>query len=326
MVPIIDAHTHFFDPARPAGVPWPAADDEVLYRTTLPEHFRAVASPHGVHRTVVVEASAWLEDNQWILDLAARDSDRSIVGFVGHIEPDDPDYTSHLDRFCANPLFRGLRLSSALVDGPRDALVEACRELLQRDLSVDLLVNGEQLSVVAELCAALPDLHVVLDHVAHVAIDAHWNYPPVDILKVAHRLEGLDLLWLEDPIPPENVAAMRELKQQTTLLICTGENFYTTHGFRELVQTQAADIICPDLAKAGGLAEGKRIAELGELYYLPMAPHNVCGPVGTYAAAHVCAAVPNFLVLEYHFHLDENWPRFVVPPETGDSPLGPTAT
>ena len=82
--------------------------------------------------TVVVEASAWLEDNQWILDLAARDSDRSIVGFVGHIEPDDPDYTSHLDRFCANPLFRGLRLSSALVDGPRDALVEACRELLQR--------------------------------------------------------------------------------------------------------------------------------------------------------------------------------------------------
>ena len=171
MVPIIDAHTHFFDPARPAGVPWPAADDEVLYRTTLPEHFRAVASPHGVHQTVVVEASAWLEDNQWILDLAARDSDRSIVGFVGHIEPDDPDYTSHLDRFCANPLFRGLRLSSALVDGPRDALVEACRELLQRDLSVDLLVNGEQLSVVAELCAALPDLHVVLDHVAHVAID-----------------------------------------------------------------------------------------------------------------------------------------------------------
>ena len=114
MVPIIDAHTHFFDPARPAGVPWPAADDEVLYRTTLPEHFRAVASPHGVHQTVVVEASAWLEDNQWILDLAARDSDRSIVGFVGHIEPDDPDYTSHLDRFRANPLFRGLRLSSDL--------------------------------------------------------------------------------------------------------------------------------------------------------------------------------------------------------------------
>ena len=93
-------------------------------------------------------------------------------------------------------------------------------------------LNGEQLSVVAKLCAALPDLHVVLDHVAHVAIDAHWNYPPVDILKVAHRLEGLDLLWLEDPIPPENVAAMRELYQQTTLPICTGENFYTTHGFR----------------------------------------------------------------------------------------------
>ena len=180
------------------------------------------------------------------------------------------------------------------------------------------LTSGE----IDHYVSVVTTMREALNPATELAIDAHWNYPPVDILKVAHRLEGLDLLWLEDPIPPENVAAMRELKQQTTLPICTGENFYTTHGFRELVQTQAADIICPDLAKAGGLAEGKRIAELGELYYLPMAPHNVCGPVGTYAAAHVCAAVPNFLVLEYHFHLDENWPRFVVPPETGDSPLG----
>ena len=128
--------------------------------------------------------------------------------------------------------------------------------------------------------AVVTALREGIDPATELAIDAHWYYPPVDILKVAHRLEGLDLLWLEDPIPPENVAAMREVKRQTTLPICTGENFYTRHGFRELVETQAADIICPDIAKAGGLAESKRIAELGELYYLPLAAAQRVQPGG----------------------------------------------
>jgi galactonate dehydratase len=60
------------------------------------------------------------------------------------------------------------------------------------------------------------------------------------------------------------------------------------------------DVIMPDVAKFGGLAEGRRVAELAELHYLPFAPHNVSGPVGTVAAAHLCAALSNFTVLEYH--------------------------
>ena len=97
-----------------------------------------------------------------------------------------------------------------------------------------------------------------------LAIDAHWYYAPADILKVAYAFESLNLLWLEDPIPPENIAAMHEFKAAPRTPICTGENFYTRHGFRELVQTQAADIISPDLAKAGGLMEGRRIADLAD--------------------------------------------------------------
>ena len=93
--------------------------------------------------------------------------------------------------------------------------------------------------------------------------------------------------------------------------ICTGENLYTRHGFRELVETQATDIISPDLAKAGGLSEGRRIADLADIYYMPISPHNICGPIGTMAMAHVCAASPNFQVLEFH-HLDnEVWDSLV---------------
>lgn len=136
-----------------------------------------------------------------------------------------------------------------------------------------------------------------------LAIDAHWAYAPVDILKVARAFEELNLLWLEDPIPPENAEAMARVKSATRTPICTGENLYTRFGFRELVQQQAADILSPDLAKAGGLLEGHRIADLADLYYIPIAPHNICGPVGTFAACQVCAAIPNFLTLEFH-HLD----------------------
>ena len=136
-----------------------------------------------------------------------------------------------------------------------------------------------------------------------LAIDAHWFYAPVDILKIAHAFEDLDLLWLEDPIPPENIAAMEGVTKSTRTPICTGENFYTRFGFRDLIETQAADIISPDMAKAGGLLEGRRIADLADMYYIPIAPHNIGSPVQTVANCHVMAAVPNFLVLEFH-HLD----------------------
>ena len=150
-----------------------------------------------------------------------------------------------------------------------------------------------------------------LDPDTDLAIDAHWRYAPVDVLKVARAFEDLDLLWLEDPIPPENAEAMRHLTAQTRTPICTGENLYTRFGFRELVEGQGADVLSPDLAKAGGLLEGRRIADLADLYYIPIAPHNICGPVGTYAAVHVCAAIPNFLALEFH-HLDnEVWSGLV---------------
>ena len=151
-----------------------------------------------------------------------------------------------------------------------------------------------------------------LDPNTDLAIDAHWNYAPGDILKVAYAFEELNLLWLEDPTPPENVEALAKVTSSTRTPICTGENFYTRFGFRQLIQEQAADIISPDLAKAGGLLEGRRIADLADMYYIPLAPHNICGPIGTIHACHVCVAIPNFLVLEFH-HLDnEIWNTLTV--------------
>jgi gluconate/galactonate dehydratase len=135
-----------------------------------------------------------------------------------------------------------------------------------------------------------------------LAFDCHWRYTVADVLKVAYGVEPYHLLWLEDPTPPENVEALLRVTRATRTPICTGENLQLRHGFRELLESGAAHVISPDLQKCGGLLEGKRIAELADLYHIPVAPHNISSPLGTIAAAHVCAAIPNFLALEFHAH------------------------
>jgi L-fuconolactonase len=167
---IIDTHTHFYDPTRPQGVPWPPADDAVLYRRVMPEDYKALAVPRGVTGTIVVEASTWVEDNQWILDLAAADP--FIVGFVGNLQPGTEDFGRNLERFAANPLFRGIRprgVTHGMVG--LDAATEDLEQLAARDLSLDLLVGTPGLAVVPTLAERLPRLRMIVNHVALVPID-----------------------------------------------------------------------------------------------------------------------------------------------------------
>jgi predicted TIM-barrel fold metal-dependent hydrolase len=160
---VVDTHTHFYDPTRPQGVPWPTQGTR-LYRPVLPADWLAQAEPHGIRQTVVVEASKWVEDNQWILDLAAQE--KSIVGFVGHLDPADTAFDAYLRRFAANPLFRGVRWSgAALMKSELQSMVLVGAKSLA-DHGLELDVNGppEALLAVADLALAVPDLRLVINH------------------------------------------------------------------------------------------------------------------------------------------------------------------
>lgn len=133
-----------------------------------------------------------------------------------------------------------------------------------------------------------------------LAVDMHGVCDVGGAQRLCKALEPFDLLWYEDPLPPESVDAMARVKSSTCTPICTGESLYLAHEFRDLIQKQATDIVCPDIPKAGGLIEARKIAYLADLYYMLFAPHNTSSPVGTIASAHACATIPNFLVLEYH--------------------------
>ena len=139
-----------------------------------------------------------------------------------------------------------------------------------------------------------------------IAFDCHARYNVIDVIKLARRIEPYGVMWLEDPVPPENVDAMRKVTDSVATPICTGEHYFRKFGFKELIEQQACDIVAPDISRLGGILEATRIASMADMYYMPVAPHNICGPVGTYAAAHLSAAIPNFLVLEFHA-LDVDW-------------------
>lgn len=144
-----------------------------------------------------------------------------------------------------------------------------------------------------------------------VAADVHTRLDVPSAIRLARDLEQYHLMWLEEPVPAENIAAMREVTRSTTTPICSGENLYLRHGFRDLIEQQAVNIIMPDIPKCGGLSECRKIANLAEMYYIPFAPHNVASPIGTLASAHVCATVPNFLVLEFHWLHRDYWTTII---------------
>lgn len=146
-----------------------------------------------------------------------------------------------------------------------------------------------------------------------ICADMHGRYDFPTAQRAAKILEPLNLMWLEEPIPAENVDAYAEITKSTSTPICAGENIYLGYGFRPYLEKGALDIIMPDLQKAGGLGEAQRIANLANLYYVPFAPHMVASYLGAMASAHVCASVPNFMILEWqiYYHKDPMWKEIV---------------
>ncbi|APW98112.1 gluconate dehydratase [Halobiforma lacisalsi AJ5] len=146
---------------------------------------------------------------------------------------------------------------------------------------------------------------------ADVAFDCHWSFSAESAKRLTKRLEEYNVWWLEDPVPPENHDVQREITKGTATPVAVGENVYRTHGQRQLLEGQAVDIIAPDMPKVGGMRETAKIADLADLYYVPVAMHNVASPVATMGSVHVGAAISNALAIEFHSYELEWWDDLV---------------
>lgn len=132
-----------------------------------------------------------------------------------------------------------------------------------------------------------------------LAVDCHWNYGVEAAIQLGRAVEPFDLMWLEDPVPPENIRAIGEVQRNTRTTVATGENHYTRLAFQQLIIEGGLRVLAPDVQKIG-LWEGRKIADIAEMHYVNLTMHNISGPIGTMAGVHLCAAVPNMLALEWH--------------------------
>lgn len=166
-IPIIDTHIHLFDASRPQGAPY-KGPKEFTSHISLPAAYRALAAPLGIVGAIAVEASHWLEDNLWLLEAAQTDD--IMVGTIGYLQPEKPEFAEYLERYHKNPLYRGIRFDNRgqnllLEQAGNPSFIDGLKLLAQADLVLDTANPSlDLLKAIVQLNDRIPDLRIIIDH------------------------------------------------------------------------------------------------------------------------------------------------------------------
>ena len=145
-----------------------------------------------------------------------------------------------------------------------------------------------------------PKIDILLDMSAELTTDA--------VIRLGRRLEEFDIFFLEEPVDPFDVDALKKVSEHVHLPIAVGERLYTRYGFRPVMERHAADILQPDIGNTGGIMEVKKIAAMAEAYNMRVQPHTCASPVSTAAALQLDACIPNFIIQElYPYRIPEHF-------------------
>ena len=147
----------------------------------------------------------------------------------------------------------------------------------------------------AAFCAAIRD---AVGTKADLLFGTHGQFTAAGAIRMAERLAPYDPLWFEEPTPPDMPEEMAKVAARSSVPIATGERLCTKYEFGRVLRCGAAAILQPNLGRAGGILEGRKIAAIAETYYAQIAPHLYCGPVVAAANIQLATAIPNFLILE----------------------------
>ena len=140
-----------------------------------------------------------------------------------------------------------------------------------------------------------------------ILVEMHGRFSPYMAIEISAELEKFQPSWVEEPVPPDNIAALAKASDKINLPVATGERLHNKYEYRELINLQAADILQPDITQTGGFLETKKIAAMGDMCYMTVAPHNVGGPVSTATALHFAACTTNFKIQEHFNDFSEAW-------------------
>jgi galactonate dehydratase len=160
--------------------------------------------------------------------------------------------------------------------------------------------------------AVVEDIRRAVGDKISIAIEGHARWDLPTSVRIARALEPLDVMWLEEIMPPDNPEAFARLKSSTRIPLCQSERVFTRFGFRQFIERNSADIIMPDLSWCGGITEARKIASYADTYFLPITTHDCIGPVALWAAAHLMMHIPNAMIMEMVRGFVEGWYNDVV--------------
>jgi galactonate dehydratase len=193
------------------------------------------------------------------------------------------------------------------------ALAESAREVVARGytaLKLDPFGSAWMQLPPAEKRRSVELVAAVRDAVGpdvDLMIEMHGRFSPAAAAEIAAELEPFAPAWLEEPVPFDSPTGLARVRSATTRPIATGERVHLLSDFRPLIEQGLVDIVQADLTHFGGFTGLRRLAAWAEAYELPLAPHNVCGPVGTAANIHFAVATPNYLILEHFNDFADTW-------------------
>ena len=183
-------------------------------------------------------------------------------------------------------------------------IIDLAQEVIHRGytaLKVVLVPFSEPLmgrKYVRQFSQMFEKLRLAVGDDIDLMVDFHGRTYPAMAIQYIHSIEDFHPYFCEEPVPPENAAALRQVRESVNVPIASGERLVSRYQFRELMEQQACHIIQPDLCHCGGLAEAKKIAAAAETFYIGVAPHNPLGPVANAAALHFALSTPNFVIQE----------------------------
>ena len=158
-----------------------------------------------------------------------------------------------------------------------------------------LQISGKDLDNALKCVAAVRE---AVGNGVDLLIEGHGRFDVPTGIKIAQELAPFKPMWFEEPVPPNNLEALKAVRDKSPVAISAGERLYTRFDYNELFRTRASDYIQPDISHAGGIMELKKIAAIAEANYIPFAPHNPSGPIANAATLQLAACCPNFCILE----------------------------
>lgn len=158
-----------------------------------------------------------------------------------------------------------------------------------RQLSLEMLDFAEKF---------VKQLREAVGNKVDLLFGTHGQMTPAGAIKLAKRLEKFDLLWFEEPTPPDMPEEMARVAAATSIPVAAGERLSTKYEFARVLRHNAAAILQPAIGRVGGIMETKKIAAIAETHYAQMAPHLYAGPIEAAANLHVDLSTPNFLIQE----------------------------